>query len=142
MFEPLPTLIRLQREALGLTIDALSALAGVSRTRLITLEKGDDNISLELLVKVANALQMSELRIGGLRVTAATQNFKEKAVAAEAIEVARKVAQQAAGALAEIDRVAGPVYEALAPVITKRVPASGAEAGPKAAVRKRAGQRR
>ncbi len=63
MFEPLSALIRLQREAQDLTIDELSRLAGVSRTRLISLENGVDNISLELLVKIANALQMTEIRI-------------------------------------------------------------------------------
>jgi transcriptional regulator with XRE-family HTH domain len=39
MFEPLPALIRLSREQQKLTLDALSTLAGVSRSRLAALEK-------------------------------------------------------------------------------------------------------
>lgn len=132
MFEPLPALIRLQRQAQGLSIDALSALAGVSRTRLIALEKGEDNISLELLVKIANALRMKEIRIGGLRVEAATPEFNAAVAAAEAIQTARKVVEQAAGARAELDRVSGPVLDLLAPVITRAEPLAGSspEASP------------
>ncbi len=123
MFEPLPALIRLQREAQGLTIDALSALARVSRTRLIALEKGTDNISLELLVKIANALQMTELRIGGLRVVPAEPDFKALVAAAEALATARRIVDQASDARAELDRASGPVAEFLEPVITRPDPA-------------------
>lgn len=119
MFEPLPSLIRLQREAQGLTIDALSALAGVSRTRLIALEQGNDNISLELLVKIANALRITELRIGGLRITPTTPDFNALVAAAEAIHTARKIVEQAAAGKEDLDRVAGPVSALLAPVITR-----------------------
>jgi hypothetical protein len=66
MFEPLPALIRLQREAQGYR-SMLCPHSGVSRTRLIALEKGDDNIS-QASRKIANALRMKELRISGLLV--------------------------------------------------------------------------
>ena len=95
MFEPLPALIRLQREAQGLTIDALATLADVSRTRLIALESGNDNVTLETLVKLANALGMTELRIGGLRVTAATLDFKDGVAAAEALQTLRRIGEEA-----------------------------------------------
>jgi transcriptional regulator with XRE-family HTH domain len=117
MFEPLPALIRLRREQLGLTLDALSALAGVSRSRLAVLEKGDDNISLELLVKVANALGLKEIRIGGLEVRAATPEFSTLVAAAEAIQAARKIILQAASAGADLERAAAPVSALLAPVL-------------------------
>jgi len=145
MFEPLPALIRLQREAQGLTIDALSALAGVSRTRLIALEKGTDNISLELLVKIANALQMTELRIGGLRVVAAEPDFKALVAAAEAIHAMRKIMDQALSTRDELERVAGPVSKLLAPVIKEDRylgETSGHSAGAKEPVRRVAGRRR
>jgi transcriptional regulator with XRE-family HTH domain len=128
MFEPLPSLIRLQREAQGLTIDALCALAGVSRTRLIALEQGNDNISLELLVKIANALGITELRIGRLRMTPTTPDFDALVAAAEAIQTARKIVEQAAGGKEELDRVEGPVAALLAPVIT-RAPGVGSSQG-------------
>ena len=137
MFEPLPALIRLQREAQGLTIDGLSALAGVSRTRLIALEKGDDNVTLELLVKLANALKMTELRIGGLRVTGATQEFKDGVAAAEALETLRKIGDQATR---EYERLAAPVAAMVAPVVTHTTPVTGATAD-KALSRKRDGRR-
>ena len=145
MFEPLPALIRLQREAQGLTIDALSALAGVSRTRLIALEKGTDNISLELLVKIANALQMTELRIGGLRVVAADPDFHALVAAAEAIQATRKIVDQTLAARDELDRVAGPVSKLLAPVIREtpyRGETYGHSAGAKEPARRAAGRRR
>lgn len=117
MFEPLPALIRLSREQQKLTLDALSTLAGVSRSRLAALEKGDDNISLDLLVKLANALQLKELRIGGLRVTAATPDFNTLVAAAEAIHATQKIVDQATAAGNEIQRVSGPVSALLASVL-------------------------
>ena len=116
MFEPLSTLVRLRREELRLSLDALSALSRVSRTRLVALEKGDDNISLDLLVKVANALKMNEIRIGGLRVEPATPEFNALVAAADALNTARKVVAQAASAAGDLERVAAPVARLLAPV--------------------------
>lgn len=124
MFEPLPALMRLQRQQLGLTLDAASALAGVSRSRLAALEKGDDNISLELLVKLANAYGMTDIRIGGLRVGAATSDFRMLVAAAEALQAVDRIVEQTAAVGAELKRVAGPVAELLAPVI-KAPPSSG-----------------
>ena len=133
MFEPLPALIRQQRQAQGLTIDKLSALAGVSRTRLIALEKGQDNISLELLVKIATALGMQELRIGGLLVRGTTPEFNAAVAAAEAIDVARRLIVHAAGASEELDRLTAPVSELLSSVIDRDLrPPGGATETPQA----------
>lgn len=118
MFEPLGTLIRLQRQALGMTIDALAVGAGVSRSRLIALENGNDNVTLDLLVRIANALGMTELHIGGLRVVAATPDFKAVVAAADAMQQAQKALDQAAAARDEFRRASGPVAGLLASVIT------------------------
>ena len=131
MFEPLPALIRLQRESLGLTIDALATLADVSRTRLIALESGNDNVTLETLVKLANALGMTELRIGGLRVTAATQEFKDGVAAAEALQTLRRIGEEATR---EYERLSTPVAGMVAPVVKPGAPAADG-------TRKRAGGR-
>ena len=118
MFEPLPTLIRMERERQGLTQDALAKLAKISRSRLASLEKGDDNLSLKLLVKVANTLSISELRIGGLHVQAAPPELTVLLAAADAIETARKIVDQAHASRAELDRVSASISTALDRVLT------------------------
>lgn len=122
MFEPLPALMRLRRQQLELSLDAASALAGVSRSRLAALEKGDANISLDLLVKLANAYMMTELRIGGLRVEGSTPDFDALVVAADVFQAAQRIVEQATALGEELARLSGPVAGLLAPVI----PASGA----------------
>jgi transcriptional regulator with XRE-family HTH domain len=117
MFEPMPTLIRLERERQGLTQDALAKLAQISRSRLAAVEKGDDNLTLKLLLKVTNTLGIQELRVGGLHVQAAAPELAVLVVAAEAITTARKLIQQAsqaAAAGAELERSASPVFALLA----------------------------
>lgn len=151
MFEPLPALIRLERQRQKLTVDALSALAGVSRTRLVALEKGDDNISLELLLKITNALGMRELRIGGLTVVPAAPDYKALVAAAEAIELAQSVIEHAKEMSEALERVARPVLEMLnrdRGMATRRsdpsdtpAAASGGEAPEEGAGGKRAGGR-
>lgn len=122
MFEPLPALMRLQRQKLDLTLDAASALSGVSRSRVAALEKGDDNISLDLLVKLANAYGMTEVRIGGLRVAEANRDFRMLVAAAEALETAGRIVEQVEALRADLERVSGPIAELLEPVITSRKP--------------------
>ena len=117
MFEPLPALIRLQREQLGLSLDALSALSGVSRSRIAALEKGDDNVTLDLLVKLANALRIKVIPIGGLRIEGATPDVQTVVAAAEAIRAAEKIIDHAAESRAELRRVSGPVAGLLAQVL-------------------------
>ena len=124
MFEPLGSLIRLHRQAHGLTIDALAVGAGVSRTRLIALEKGHDNVSLDILMKIANALEIGELQIGGMRVVAATSDVKAIVAAADAVHAAQKVVEQAvktieqaAAARAELDQLSASVATLLEPVL-------------------------
>src|SRR5690242_321766 len=117
MFEPLPALIRLQREQLGLSLDALSALSGVSRSRIAALEKGDDNVTLDLLVRLANALRIKVIPIGGLRIEGATPEVHTIVAAAEAIRTAEQIIDRAAESRDELHRVSGPVSELLASVL-------------------------
>ena len=117
MFEPLPALMRLRRQQLRLSLDAASALAGVSRSRLAAFETGDQNISLDLLVKLANAYGMTELRIGGLRIEGASPDFQTLVVAAEVFAAAEKIVEQATALGEELKRLSGPMAALLAPVL-------------------------
>jgi transcriptional regulator with XRE-family HTH domain len=49
--------VRSRRQALGLTLDQLCALAGVSKGALVALENGDANPTFGTIVRVADALQ-------------------------------------------------------------------------------------
>lgn len=119
MFEPLPTLIRDAREREQLSQLALANLAGVSRNTVVALESGEDNVSLAMLVKVANALKLKVLQIGDLDLEPALPDFKVLLLAREAIATAQKVIGQAAASHQELDRLGESVsqmlHEAFAP---------------------------
>jgi transcriptional regulator with XRE-family HTH domain len=67
MFEPLGDLIRLRRIQRNLTQERLAKMAGVSRRQLSLLEDGR-NVSLLFLTKIAEALELTELPVGRLRL--------------------------------------------------------------------------
>ena len=113
MFEPLPTLIRDERERQRLSQLALANLAGVSRTTIVALESGEDNISVGVLVKVASALKMTELRIGDLALLPASADLRVLLLAREAIAIAQKVIGQAAASRQELDGLSASVTELL-----------------------------
>jgi transcriptional regulator with XRE-family HTH domain len=96
MFEPLPMQIRQERERQGLSQLALANLADVSRTSIVQLEKGEDNISLGVLVKIARALKMKRLFIADLSFEAGTPDLKVLLVARGALAAAEQVADQVA----------------------------------------------
>lgn len=125
MFEPLPALIRMERERQGLTLDALAALANVSRSRLAAIEKGDDNVSLKTLLKVANTLKMTHLQIGGLHIEAAAPEVAVLLAAADGLDTARKVIQQASASQEDLDRASESVAQQLARIIRPVPPAGG-----------------
>lgn len=85
MFEPLGSVIRLRRQQLSLTNEKLARMAKVSRQQLSMLEDGR-NVSVLFLTKVANALQISELPVGHLRVFAAPPELTQLIRVAEAIQ--------------------------------------------------------
>lgn len=126
MFEPLPTIIRLRRKQLGLSLNTLATLANVSRSRLAMLEKGDDNITLELLLRIAHALQLKEIHIGGM-APAASPDLGRLLAAAEAIQDTQKILDQVASLKADLERIASRVSALLAPVLP---PASTGDALP------------
>src|SRR5947208_3533339 len=62
--------VRTTRVRRGLTQAKLARLAGVSRRHLAALEKGA-NVSIAVLRKVANVLELNEIDLGGLSVRTA-----------------------------------------------------------------------
>jgi transcriptional regulator with XRE-family HTH domain len=67
MFEPLGEVVRLRRLQLGFTQERVARMAKVSRRQLSLLEDGR-NVSLLFLMKIARALEITELPIGELRL--------------------------------------------------------------------------
>jgi transcriptional regulator with XRE-family HTH domain len=117
VFDPMPALIRLERERQGLTQEALAKLAKVSRSRLSSLENGDGNLSLKLLIKVANTLGLTHIRVGGLHVEASPPELTIVLAAVDAIEAARKVVDQATASRADLERASATVSALLARVM-------------------------
>ncbi len=113
MFEPLPTLIRDARERQDLSQLALANLAGVSRTTIVALESGEDNISLGVLVKVATALNLTQLQIGDLVLLPASADLRVLLIAREAIAAAQKVVGQAASSQKELENLSASVSDLL-----------------------------
>ena len=95
MFEPLPMQIREARERQGLSQLALANQAGVSRTAIVQLEKGEDNVSLGVLLKVARALKVTRLYVEDLSVDAPPPDLSVLLAAREAIAAAEEVADHA-----------------------------------------------
>ena len=129
MFEPLPALIRMERERQGLTQEVLAKLANISRSRLAAVEKGDDNVSLKTLLKVANTLKMSHLQIGGLHIEAAPPDAAVLLAAADALETARKALDYTSEMRADLDRAYASVSSQLARVTRSAQPDRGKRAG-------------
>jgi transcriptional regulator with XRE-family HTH domain len=140
MFEPLPSLVRLQRERRGLTQDRLAKLAKVSRGQLIAFERGDQNISLLFLLKIAKALELTELRIGDLYLHPSPPDVTTLIKAADAIATAERIVRQAASEADELEkakasvsalmeRVLGPVPDAGIGSAAERLAASQAPKG-------------
>ena len=112
MFEPLPALIRMARAQQNLTQAQLARRAGVSRGTIAALEKGDENISLGLLMKVARALNLNKLYVGDLRPPTTSPDPTMISEACDAIIAARKVVDAAASARAELATVTEKLQQA------------------------------
>ena len=67
MFEPLSEFMRLKRKQRGLTQEKLAKMAKVSRRQLALMEDGH-NVSILFLTKIADALEISEIPVGRLRL--------------------------------------------------------------------------
>lgn len=134
MFESLGNLIRLRRQERNLSQERLAEMASISRGQLALMEKGE-NVSLQFLVKVANALELSELPIDGLRLREAPPELDSMIRAADAVATARRVLAQVAGQAAHTDEqldAAGKVFDgfidrALSPVGSTQAITEGAQ---------------
>lgn len=103
MFEPLGDVIRRRRIARNLSQEALARLAGVSRRHLSLLEKDEANVSLLILIRIARALELTEVAVGGLCLRAAPPELAPQLEAMDAIATARRIVADANAALAAVD---------------------------------------
>ena len=96
--------IKHARNRKGLTQEALSDLLGISRNQITYLETGDRGISLELLVSVANALEVpiSELLADNLTSTDYTQTSDLQHILLDCTAQEEKIITKAAKALKAI----------------------------------------
>jgi transcriptional regulator with XRE-family HTH domain len=111
MFESLGNLLRLRRQERNLSQERLAEMASISRGQLALMEKGE-NVSLQFLVKVANALELSELPIDGLRLREAPPELDSIIRAADAVVTVRRLLAQVAGHDEQLD-AAENVFSAL-----------------------------
>jgi transcriptional regulator with XRE-family HTH domain len=126
MFEPLPNMIRMRREERGLTQEKLARLAGVSRGQLIAFEKGEQNISLVFLIKLAKALELTDLRIGDLSLRPAPPDVTTLMIAGNAIAAAQRLINNATGSAEEVNAAAAAVSR-LIDQVNERVEDPGIE---------------
>lgn len=105
MFEPLPDLIRLRRTERNLSQERLAKMARVSRGQLALLEAGE-NVSLQFLLKVARALELTELPINELRLRAAPPELGALILAAGAMKTVRTAVHQISGADLKLEEAA------------------------------------
>ena len=60
--------IREQRRNLGVSQEELAAIAGIDRTYLSSIERGQRNVALENICRIAEALDIDpRVLVGGLR---------------------------------------------------------------------------
>ena len=113
MFESLGNFLRLRRQERNLSQERLAEMASISRGQLALMEKGE-NVSLQFLVKVANALELSELPLPGLRLREAPPELEAIILAADAVASVRGVLAQLAGQseqLEDADKVLGGLLD-------------------------------
>ena len=108
MFEPLPDVIRQRRRQRNLTQEQLARMAGVSRRQLSLLEDGA-NVSLVFLLKVAKALELTELQIGALRLRSALPELGPLIVAADAVATAQEIVSQYSDLSAQLAEAAASI---------------------------------
>lgn len=105
MFEPLSDFIRLRRKQKNLTQEKLAKMAKVSRRQLALLEDGR-NVSLLFLMKIADALEISEIPVGRLRVYTAPPELTSLMRTAEAIQDLKQASDTWKEAAETIDQAA------------------------------------
>lgn len=134
MFEPLGNLIRLRRIERNLSQERLADMAGVSRGQLLQLEKGE-NVSLQFLVKVAAALELTELPVDGLRLRAAPLELDPIVRAVDAVAAANRAIAQVKAAETQLN----DAETALQALIEQALSATGSTRAVSDAARRLAG---
>ena len=134
MFESLGNLLRLRRQERNLSQERLAEMASISRGQVALMEKGE-NVSLQFLVKVANALELPELPIDGLRLREAPPELATIVQAAAAVLTVRQLLAEVAGQAADSDQqldaagkvLGGLIDRALSPVGSTQAITEGAQ---------------
>lgn len=121
MFEPLSDIIRLRRKQLNLTQEKLAKMAKVSRRQLSLLEDGH-NVSLLFLTKIADALELSELPVGRLRIYTAPPELAPLVRAAEAVQALKQAGDTWKSAAETIDVSAAALDTLIAAAIPAGLP--------------------
>lgn len=118
MFDPLPSIVRMRREERGLTQERLAKMAKVSRGQLIAFEKGEQNITLLFLLKIARALELTDLPIAELHLRPVMPELTTLIAAADAIAAADRVVASAVGVKDQLaaasERIQGLLETAMA----------------------------
>ncbi len=124
-FEPLGDIIRRRRIERNLSQEALARLAGVSRRHLALLESNTANVSVLILMKIARALELTELAIGDLCLRAAPPELPALFAAAHDVEKARQAVARASAELADFEVQLGKSGAVLAAVIRRALASAG-----------------
>ncbi|HEU4886733.1 MAG TPA: helix-turn-helix transcriptional regulator [Thermoanaerobaculia bacterium] len=119
MFEPFSDLVRLRRKQLNLTQEKLAKLAKVSRRQLFLLESGR-NVSLLFMTKIADALGITEIPMGGLNTPTAPPTLDPLVRAAEAVQTLKQAGDTWRGAAETIDATAATLDDLIAGKMARR----------------------
>ena len=126
MFEPLGDLIRLRRIQRNLTQERLAKMAGVSRRQLSLLEDGR-NVSLLFLTKIAEALELTELPVGRLRLRSSQPELATIVRAADVLVRLKQSLPAWAAAAEEISSAADSLDALLERALARDLSARGVE---------------
>src|SRR4051812_6054418 len=124
-FEPLGDIIRRRRIERNLSQEALANLAGVSRRHLALLESNTANVSVLILMKIARALELTELAIGDLCLRAAPPEVSLLLTAVAEVQSARASVAEACARLADFEVRLGKSADVLAAVIRRTLAPAG-----------------
>lgn len=119
MFEPFSDLVRLRRKQLNLTQEKLAKLAKVSRRQLFLLESGR-NVSLLFMTKIADALGITEIPVGGLNTPVGPPTLDPLVRAAEAVQTLKQAGDAWKGAADTIDATAATLNQLIAGKLARR----------------------
>jgi transcriptional regulator with XRE-family HTH domain len=130
MFESLGNFIRSHRQERNLSQERLAEMADISRGQLAAMERGE-NFSLQYLVKLANALELTELPVDGLRLCEVRPELDAVVRGAALVSSVKRLVAQIAATEGDLDDTAKAFDRlldgALSPVGPTRAITEGAE---------------